>query len=82
MAICNFGRGTEELNVSQEWVREDYHGMAELLITYFHFLISSISFPDADGHIYNHAWEMQRPGAVSHARIMVKAITLMIIYMT
>lgn len=37
---------------------------------------------NAAGHVYDHAWQMQRPGAVSHARFMAKAIYLMKIYMT
>ena len=32
--------------------------------------------------VYDHAWKMQRPGAVSHARFMAKAIYLMKIYIT
>lgn len=36
----------------------------------------------ADGHIYEPRWKLQKPGAVSHARFMAKAIYIMKMYMT
>lgn len=69
----------EEINITQDWIREDYQEMAELLIIYFH---GRVRRRNAAGQVYDHAWRMQRPGAVSHARFMAKGIYLMKIYMT
>lgn len=48
-----------------------------------HFPLFQVRRRDANGgQIHLHAWQMQRPGAVSHARFMAKGIYFMKIYMT
>ena len=69
----------ENLNITETWIREDYQEMNELLIIFFG---GRVQRRDANGLLYNHTWKMQRPGAVSHARFMSKAIYMMKIFAT
>ena len=69
----------QELNESEEWIREDYQELNELLIIYFG---GTVRRSGGNRDPYDHAWTMKRPGAVSHARFIAKAIYLIKINMT
>ena len=69
----------ENVNASKSWIREDYQEMAELLIVYFEGVVRRRG---ADGTPYHHDWHMERPGAVSTARFIGRALYFMKIEMT